>query len=67
MVLITLRTSGVGTSNTRGVAFVVLVLEQLLMTSVNVWQKGKESSMARSLKLENLPPQNVGSIINYLQ
>ena len=26
-----------------------------------------KSSMARSLPLENLLPQNVGSIINYLQ
>ena len=24
-------------------------------------------SMARSLPVENIPPQNVGSIINYLQ
>ena len=31
--------------------------------------KGKKvkSSMARSLPVENLLPQNVGSIINYLQ
>ena len=28
---------------------------------------GKKSSMARSLPVENLLPQNVGSIINYLQ
>ena len=28
--------------------------------------KGKNSYMARSLPVENLPPQNVGSIINYL-
>ena len=26
-----------------------------------------EFSMARSLPVENIPPQNVGSIINYLQ
>ena len=30
------------------------------------WIKGK-SSMATSLPVENLQPQNVGSIINYLQ
>ena len=29
--------------------------------------KGKKSSMAKSLSEENLLPQNVGSIINYLQ
>ena len=29
--------------------------------------KVKKSSMARSLPVENLLPQNVGSIINYLQ
>ena len=29
--------------------------------------KKVKSSMARSLPVENLPPQNMGSIINYLQ
>ena len=35
-----------------------------------MWHKDKgnlKSSMARSLRVENLLPQNVGSIINYLQ
>ena len=36
-----------------------------------MWQmlrvKKVKSSMARSLPVENLLPQNVGSIINYLQ
>ena len=30
-------------------------------------QKKVKSSMAKSLPVENLLPQNVGSIINYLQ
>ena len=41
----------------------------------SIWAKGcvlddgkkVKSSMARSLPVENLLPQNVGSIINYLQ
>ena len=32
-----------------------------------VCKKKVKSSMARSLPVENLLPQNVGSIINYLQ
>ena len=32
-----------------------------------IGQKKVTSSMARSLPVENLLPQNVGSIINYLQ
>ena len=36
---------------------------------LSVGPKGKmvKSSMAKSLPVENLVPQNVGSIINYLQ
>ena len=36
-------------------------------TAVLEWLVKVESSMARSLPVENLLPQNVGSIINYLQ
>ena len=32
-----------------------------------VFVKKVKSSMARSLPVENLLPQNVGSIVNYLQ
>ena len=32
----------------------------------NCNKKSKKSFMARSLPVENLPPQNVGSIINFL-
>ena len=42
-----------------------------LVEWANKWQmslnKKVKSSMARSLPVENLLPQNVGSIINYLQ
>ena len=38
--------------------------------NTSAWKQQKKkvkSSMARSLPVENLLPQNVGSIINYLQ
>ena len=43
-------------------AFVIFIMK-------NNWEISRKvkSSMARSLPVENLLPQNVGSIINYLQ
>ena len=38
-----------------------------LLTCCNISKVKVKSSMARSLPVENLLPQNVGSIINYLQ
>ena len=41
---------------------------ECLLTSMTAMQlEDVNSSMARSFPLENLLPQNVGSIINYLQ
>ena len=46
----------------------ILLINALIFSHLNFCKKVKvKSSMARSLPVENLLPQNVGSIINYLQ
>ena len=46
--------------------WISLVAAELVCQPEVAWVKVL-SSMARSLPVENLLPQNVGSIINYLQ
>ena len=49
-----------------------IILEKMLQIltffdAIELYKKKVKSSMARSLRVENLLPPNVGSIINYLQ
>ena len=44
-----------------------MTIDVLILNVIYGTVKKVKSSMAKSLPVENLLPQNVGSIINYLQ